>query len=227
MEATELSTELVGQRFDSAQTGELVAKAEALTIASNDDYSKACEFEKGLRALDKKIVDHHATRKRMADQLHKRLVAEEREDRAPIQLALNVIRPKRIEWEEEQERLRKEEEERQREAHRKADEDKRLAEAEKLEAAGQAQEAERVLEREEPTTRIHVASNLPKSGIAKRWYWGFDEKKSDLKALVKAAAADDRYLPYLDFHRVRIRKQIESLKDMFRIPGLKAWSERR
>jgi len=119
----ELSTELVGPRADGNDTEGLVAKAEAFTVTNNEGYLQVCEFEKGLRDLDKHIVEHHATRKRMADQLHKRLVAEEREDRQPITLALGVIRPKRIAYEETQERIRKEEERKQRELQAKADEE--------------------------------------------------------------------------------------------------------
>lgn len=221
----ELSTELAGERWRE-DTSDLTVQAKSFTIADNEGYARVCEFEKGLKALDRRIIEHHATRKRLADQLHKRLVAEEREDRAPIQAALSYVRPKRIAWEEGRERDRQAEEARQREAQRKLDEERRLAEAEKLEAAGHAEEAERVLEREEPQTRVSVVSDLPKSGIAKREYWGFH--KVNLLELVKAAAEDpDRWLAYLDYNDKTIRDQVTSLKSMCKIPGIAVWSERR
>lgn len=138
---------------------------------------------------------------------------------------MDVIRPKRIAWEQEQERLRREEEKRQRDLQAKEDEERRLKEALAAEEKGDTRKAEKILEREEPIAKVSVVSSLPKSGIAKRTYWDFEEVS--LKDLVKAAAEDDRWLPFLDFHRVRIRQQVNSLKDMCRIPGIKVTQERR
>lgn len=222
-----LSTDLVGPRADTAGAAAQIEEARALTISNTADYIAVCDFEKGLRALDKQIVEHHSTRKRMADHLHKRLVAEEKEDRAPVLEALEIIRPKRISWEDEQERLRKEEEERLQALQREADEERCIKDALEAEAKGRKDEAEKIIEREENTTkRLHIPSRLPKSGIAKREYWGYNTV--DLLALATAAVADpDRYLAYLDFNRPRIGGQVQALKELCKIPGIKVWSERR
>lgn len=108
-----------------------VEAANNVIVKCDDDFISAGNARKALKYALKQITDYWAPKKDQAFQLHKSLVAAEKEMIAPLEKADKIIDQRMTEYRREQERIRQEaERERRRleeEARRAAEEAARLA----------------------------------------------------------------------------------------------------
>lgn len=121
MENNELSVKVNGA----------VQAANNVTVKSDIDYSNAGNIRKELKYTLKQIKDYWEPKKDQAFQLHKSLVAAEKEMTQPLEQADKIIDTRMGEYRREQERIRQEQERERRrieeEARHAAEEAARLA----------------------------------------------------------------------------------------------------
>lgn len=174
--------------------GQTVAQFDVTDQSSYDDMVLCGSV---LAKVEKRLVDWHKPRKEEADRAHKRAVADEREEIAPITSAKILAGTKVRIWETEQERIRRAEEARLVEIARKQQEEEALATAAELrkqmEAEG-APEAE-IAEVEEDVVQEAISRPAPqpiatatyeKSNAARKPTILWSARVTSIKELCKA-----------------------------------------
>ena len=203
----------------------LPERAKAVQIVDGTSYTAAGEILLAVKAMRKEIEGVFGPMKSKAHAAWKAVCEEEKKADAPLVEAEGIVKREMARYDTEQERIRMEEQRRLEAEAKRLEEERRLFEAEQLEAEGRKEEANLVLEEPVIAPVIQVPAYTPKvQGISFREVW--KGECFDLKALVKAAAADDRYLPLLQANVSVIGAQARSLKSAFKVPGIKVWSEK-
>lgn len=130
----------------------LYEQALGLVISDQETFAAAGEFGKGLKDLEKKIIDYFEKPVKKAHEAHKELVALREKELSPVREAMTVLRATMNTFLAEQERIRKEEERKARlaaeEAARK-EQERLLAQAAKAEEKGKVKKAEELFDRAE------------------------------------------------------------------------------
>ena len=197
------------------------AKAIALTTDSPDDlYVKALQLRKKTAKGWKENEKEFKPFKARVDLLKKVFTAIEKADDVNRQAALDILDPALNAWEKEREKLLATEIEKLEKAARKEEEKVIAAQAKKLLDEGFIDEAEKLAFGARSTPTVAAPSLIPKvPGESKIKKYGAEGVY--LKALVKAAAADDKFLAYLCFNESAINKVAEAQKELFELPGCK------
>jgi len=159
---------------------DLVVRAEGLVIQSDEDCEMAAGMLRELAAGMRRVDEVFDPIIKKANAAHKEAIAKKREIVAPLLKGDRRLRDLVGDYRSEQERRRKAEEQERRRKAQAEEEERRLTEAADLEASGQTEEAEAVLERP-----MEVAVPLPPpppkmDGVAVRMAWTFqivDAKK--------------------------------------------------
>lgn len=98
------------------------------------------------------------------------------------------------------------------------------ARADKLEEKGKAEQAEALREQAETVQAPVVYAGIPKSqGIQTRTYWRAEV--TDLMALVKAVAAGEQPITYLEANQSTLNAAAKASKKSANIPGVRVYSE--
>jgi hypothetical protein len=214
---------------ETAKSNELVEQARAITITDSGAYQLAVEFGKGIKALQKAIVDKFAPHKKRAHAAWQGLCDDEKKDLAPTEEAERIVKEKILEFRRsEQKRLEDEQRDREKKAQ-KLEEDRRLQEAIDLEADGDRAGADEALQMPIAPPIVGLKSADPKvSGIAIPKKWTFDESKVDLARVVMHIAGVEK-LAHPEFLRVlcldtkATRQLVTAMKDTFNCPGVTAY----
>jgi len=126
----------------AAESSELVIRAKALEVTDNESYLAAAEFGKGIKALQKKIVEFFAKHKTNAFKAWKDLCADEAQQLTPTAEAEQIVKSKMLAWQKEEaarlDKIRREREA----AAKKLEEDRRVQEALDLDEDGDRAAAE-------------------------------------------------------------------------------------
>jgi uncharacterized protein (TIGR00255 family) len=85
-----------------------IAAAQNITVKSNDDYEIAGSARKELKYTIKQIADYWGPKVQQAFQMHKTLVAAQKDMATPLEQADKIIDGKMMEYRREQERIRQE-----------------------------------------------------------------------------------------------------------------------
>lgn len=183
--ATQTVTPEINQtiKIDNAKIAEFqaaspirVKQAESFTIEDSSDYEFSLTIAEDAIRAQKVIKDFFAPVKRQADQVHSSLCEMERSLLTPYVNIERLIKSRRQDWRNEQERIRMEAE---KEARKKAKEEadaKALAEAALLEKEGEPEAAQVVVEQAlaAPPPPVVVQSSVPKqTGSSVRGEWDF------------------------------------------------------
>jgi hypothetical protein len=198
-------------------------RAAALRVTDTQSYTIASEMLKGIKALRNRIADVFDKHISAAHAQHKALVKEKADAEAPLTQAEGTIKRSLIAYSEEQERIRKAEERRLAEIARKAEEDRRMAEAAALEAEALATgDVEMLATANEIVEAPLVAPvvTLPKatptvSGISYREVWKF---RVTNVALVPRE--------FLAVDETKIGGVVRAMKGLAKIPGVEVYSEK-
>ena len=151
----------------------ILDQARALVVTNEAEYVRAGEF---IVLIKQGIADVKAFFKPMKDkafQAHRAICDQETNSLAPFHQAMKTASDAALPYKQEQDRLAREEAELQRQEMIKAREAEKLKEAELLEAFGDTEQAEKVLQQAviEPR-RAKVESTLPKvAGLSSRAAW--------------------------------------------------------
>lgn len=196
-------------------------RAKALRIVDADTYQAACEFLKGIKALRTEIAETFEPHIKRAHESHRALLKEKSDAEAPLADAERIAKSALVTYDQQQERIRRAEQARIQAEVQRQEEERRLAEAVALEAAGDVEEAEALFEEPIDVPTIAVAPTTPKvSGISFRETWGAEV--TNLAALVQYVAANPMFSALLLANMPALNAQARSLKGELRIPGVKA-----
>jgi len=151
-------------------------RAREMQVTCDEEYSLAGEFVMGCKSLIKEIGDAHEANIDRWHKGHKAALADRDKNLLPVQQALEFVGGKNgtaLIYKQEQDRLAKEEGDRIDRENNKTDEDARLKEAERLEAEGQTEEAEKILDTPPPPVRhIKFITSVPKvAGLSTKKEW--------------------------------------------------------
>ena len=204
-------------KFVTPVVSSVVAQAQSITVETGEDYELACMFLQGIAGKKKQVEDVFGPIVRKAHEAHKEACAQMKKFTDPLAVAEMEVKRKVIVFRDEQERLRRQEEQRQAEIARKEQEQRAIDEAAQLEANGEKELAEIVLQdaASAPAPVAVVPSFVPKSsGISGRVEWDF-------------RVTDETKIPreYLMVNLVAIRAVVKAQKSMAKIPGVQVFQK--
>src|SRR5260370_29966479 len=167
--------------FRSASTPTLVKQAWEFTIEDQGDYEFSLTIAEEAIKREKTISEFFAPTKKLANQLHKSITQMENDLLAPYEQVERLIKDRRFNWRQEQERLRLKKEAEDRRIAQEAEQERLLEEAAQLEKEGQKEGAEVGLEQAEnvPAPSIVVQSFVPRqsgSSIRKKFSYRIDDE---------------------------------------------------
>lgn len=190
---------------------------DSLKIMNAEQYVRAGEVSKGIAALSKEVANTFDPIIAKAHAAHKEACEQKRKVLAPLEDNQKKVDTLILAWDREQERQRREDEERLAAQAKKEADDRAIREAQELQAQGEHELADVVIENQAaaPAPVVSIASSVPKiQGIAKRTNWRWR---------VKNAALIPR--EYLQPNEIAINGVVRSLKDKTVIPGIEIYSE--
>lgn len=206
-----------------------VDHANRLVVVDNVSREQAAEFGRGIAGLLKQTVDWFGPMKRAAAAAHKAICSKENEVVEPLEAAKRYLSSQIGSYDQRMERERREEEQRQQKiaADQAAAEAKRLSEEQaltdaiELEAAGDKNGAEAVLNNPVPlpvfVPPVVVPRSVPKAqGVSSSQAWKF--------RVTNLAAVPDEY-KILD--EKAVGKVVRAMKDKTKIPGIEVYPEGR
>lgn len=141
----EQSNRVEGEVELSQEVSVVERQAQEISIHTDEEYSEAAEFGRLLKQKSSQVVEFFAPMKKAAHEAHKHICDREKAMLAPIAKAEKALKLAMGAYQQEQQRKRREEEERLR-AIAKAEEEKLIAEAIRMEALGEKEIAEEHLE---------------------------------------------------------------------------------
>jgi hypothetical protein len=197
---------------------ELRQKYDELVITDDDSFTAMGSYEKNAKDAITLIKNHMKSSIEEAHQKHKKLVTIQKKLIEPFDEIRSGARSKRLEYQQEQERIAREEQRKAEEEARRLAEQKRQEEIEEAEAF-ETKEAEtlKTTPIEVPEVKVQVTAKV--SGARKLW----SAEVTDIRILANAVAqgfdidAIQPNMPYLN-------KLAVQYKDKLNIPGVKAVS---
>lgn len=201
-------------------------EARALQIVDQSSYDLAAAKFGAVSALEKEIAGHYGPLKQKAFESHRAICSAENSMLLPVREAKQILSRSIGAWDAEQERKRQEEQRRlEEEARKRADEEALRSAVEAEEVGATEEEVEAVLSTPAPMMRAQAGPTYVKaSGVTTRELW--TAELISLQVLVKAAAENPAYLPYLAANMPALNSAARAQKQAFRIPGVKATYQR-
>jgi hypothetical protein len=211
------TTEIVAARNDIVQT------ATTLVVDSSESYTWGAELLVAIKAAQKRITEAFAEAKKHTHAAHKGVLAEISKHNAPLLAAEGLIKGKIATWQQEEERKRRAEEARLREQARlqaeanatREAEERRLAEAERLEAGGDTNAVEEIMEAPLEVAPVVappvvLPTTVPKAkgvSMRKKWVWDI---------------VDESQIPrqYLEVNTKAINRVVAAMGDRTTISGI-------
>lgn len=193
----------------------LVERSSAITVTDSASYEMAAEFLKLLKGYRKRVADMFGTLVKAAHTAWKEAVATRKRFDQPANEAEYTVKNRMIAWrQEEQEKVRREQAAREAELRRKAEE-ARIAEAEAIQAAGDAQQAEAILDQPIQVAPVAPRPVAPKiSGVSIRKKWSF--RITDPNAVPRK---------YLSIDEKKIGAEVRAFKGETIIAGVEVFQE--
>ena len=206
------------------ETQELETKSTSLTlqahqfaaITSTQGYTDAIGLGRALKAMEDGIDSFWAPLCAEAFKHHKTLVNRRDTMKSPVQIAIARIKNLIGQYDQQQERERREQERIAQEALRKQQEEDAINEAQRLQAAGDSEGAEQVISQAaaSPAPAVVIPAMVPRVfGKSSREVWSFQIEN---EALIPRE--------YLVPDMQKIGAVVRALKANAKIPGVKAYS---
>lgn len=199
-------------------------RAQALAVVDAATCEAAGELLRDIKTLREEIAASTDPVIEAAHKAHKAALAQRKQLEAPLVQAEGTIKGRLAAYVTEQERLRRIVEAQAAAEARRIEEDRRLVEAEALAAAGEAAEAEAVLDAPMPAPPPPRARVPKVEGVATREVWS--AQVTNLMQLVKAIAAGQAPLALVLPNEPALHGQARSLKAQMQIPGVRAVCQR-
>jgi hypothetical protein len=195
----------------------VVSQADGITVVDSEDYEMACSFLTLIATRKKQVGETFDPIVQKAHSTWKEAIAQRDKFLNPLSLAEVNVKNKVTTWRMEEERKRRAEEDRLSAQLKKEADERAIAEAAALEASGEKELADMVLQEaaSAPPPVVVGMSTVPKQeGIAKRVTWRFE-------------VVDESKLPreLMEPSDIKIGAIVRSQKNLARIPGVRVWSE--
>lgn len=162
-------------------TPTLVKQANDFTIEDQNDYEFSLTIAEEAIKRQKAIAEFFAPTKKLANELHKSITKMESDMLAPYQQVERLVKDRRMNWRQVQERIRQAKEDEMRRIARDKQHAEALAAAAELEKEGKKEAAEVVIEKAiaAPAPTVVVQSSVPKqsgSSIRKKFGYRIDDE---------------------------------------------------
>jgi hypothetical protein len=209
----------------------VVSQSEQITVSDSEDYEMACSFLTLIATRKKQVGETFDPIVAKAHSTWKEACAQREKFLSPLNVAEQTVKSKVTSWRIDEEKKRREEEARLQQIAKQEQDERALAEAAQLEANGEKELADIVLQEaaSAPAPVVVAPVTVPKQdGIAKKtnWKWRYKNGESSaLIAMVKAAAADPRLIGYLCFNETAVGATVRAQKSMTHIPGIETYPE--
>lgn len=195
----------------------VVSQAQQLVVADSDDYEMACSFLQLIATRKKQIGEAFDPIVSKAHETHKEAVAQRKRLLDPLETAEQNVKGKVSTFRLEEERQRRAEEFRLAEEEKKKREIEALEQAAHLEAAGDKEMAEMVIQQaaEAPAPVVVLQTAVPKGmGVSAQKNWKF-------------RIVNEALIPreYLSPDEKKIGAVVRSQKNLAKIPGIEIYSE--
>jgi hypothetical protein len=196
---------------------QVVSQAQHLTVSTGEDYEMACTFLQFVASRKKQVEEVFDPIVTKAHAAHKEAVAQKKKFMDPLLMAESTVKIKVSTFRTEEERKRRIEEQRLADEARKDAEERAILEAAQLEASGEHELADMVIQNqtEAPAPVVVLESSVPKqSGISGRTNW-------------KYRIVDESLVPreYLSIDPMKVGAVVRSQKGMTKIPGIEVYPE--
>lgn len=195
----------------------VVTQAQGLTVIDKEDYEFACNFLQFIATRKKQVEETFDPIIEKAHAAHKEALNQKKKFMDPLIGADVNVRAKVSQWRNAEERKRQDEERRlQEQAKREADE-RALQEAAALEASGDKELAQMVIEEaaSAPAPVVVLPTMVPKQeGVSARRTWKF-------------RIVNESLIPreFLMVNEVAIRAMVKAQKNMTKIPGVEVYPD--
>jgi len=208
--------------IDFKETGLMVRdRATAIQIVDQFTYDYAVAGLKEATELEKAVIAHYAPMKAKAFEAHKAVCASEKELLTPYQAAKQMFSRAIGAWDAEQKRKEEEERRRLEAEERKLADEQALAEAVAAQEDGASpDEVEAILEAPRAMAKVVPMPSYERaSGVRSVTY--YSAELVSLEQLVKAAAMNKVFLPYLSANMTVANAAARSQKEIFNVPGFR------
>jgi hypothetical protein len=198
----------------SKSTEELVNH---LVIKTEADYKDAVEISKGIKFLTKEIKSTFKEPKQKAHEAHKSITAAEKKHLDPLVKLDKVISTKILSYQLEQQRIQEIARLEAERVERERIETQALLEAEAMEALGETEEAEAIIEEaQEAEVFVPKIEAVPKvEGVSFRDNWTFEI--TNPKAIP---------LEFMMPDEIRIRKYVKMVKGEAKMDGVRFFNKK-
>jgi hypothetical protein len=200
----------------------LPQQAKQITIGDQQTYDHAIEFLKGVAAMRKQIVDHHAPLKKKAHEAHKAICDAETELLKPVTEAEQTAKRAIATWDAEQRRLAAETERKQREELERIAAEEIEAAAVEAEAQGaSASEVAAIIEQPLIVPEIRIEPTFQRaSGVATTTTWRAEVV--NMRELCRAIADGKLSTEYVLPNTTALNARARAEKQTLSIPGVRA-----
>jgi hypothetical protein len=207
-----------------AQALSVPDRAKGLVIETDEQFVKAGELLKAIKALRAEIDQTFDPIIGKAHEAHKEAIAQKKKVDAPLVEAEGLLKPRIARYLEDQERKRRAEELRLQKLAQEEAERQQLADAALLDDIGETAMANALIEEKVYTPPVVLPRTAPKiAGITVRETWS--AQVVNLMDLVKAVAAGRAPIQALQANTVFLNQQARSLKNAMNWPGVRAVSD--
>jgi hypothetical protein len=230
--ATEQQIEVANQAADEALT--LPDQARALKVEDSETFARANELFISCHQLEKKIATTFDPICKAANAAHKVATQAKADALKPVTEAKGIIKKEMESYNDIQSDIRRERERLAQEEERKKAETRQVERAAALEQQGHAALAEQVLAAPIQVPQVSlptVKEELVGAGFVDTWIY----KVIDAKALLQAAVEGKIAYSVKDLDEekstgavqisIEVGKLLGATKDLFNLPGVKAWQE--
>lgn len=211
------------QQEIETQAVALKAEADSFQIVTQADYNLANEFGRKIRQSMKTIDDYCDPVIEAAHKAHKAACDQKKALYAPFEAAKKIIDAKQIAWYRAEQAKAAEERRKAEEEARKKAEDEALANAQALQDAGMNEAAEEAISQPVVIEKVTVAEPVRAGGESFREVW--KAEVVDLMSLVRAVAAGQQPLAYLEANMPVLNKAAAMFKGSSTIQGVKIVSD--
>lgn len=199
----------------------MVATARAFMVATPEDQGAAQRLTIEAARRIKIAEDFFKPIKQAQDAAKRVTLAQERKIVEPLKEVKGILAAKDMAFRAEQQRVADIEARRIEAEQRKEEEDRKLAEAQSLQDAGFADEAEAVVSAPVEVAPVYVApATVKESGISYRDNWS--AHVTDVLALCRYVAEHPEQINLIEPNTVALNQTARAMKQAMNIPGVRA-----
>lgn len=213
----------------AAESNAILASAQQLQITDARSYEAAGLFGREVIVpMQRKIIDFFAPHKKRAHETWRGLCDDEKRELGPVEEAEKIVKRKRIEWKQAEERRQTDERREREAAAKKLEEERRLAEAIEVEEESGTAAAIAVLDEPVPAPFVPPAAApaiVKTEGIASRKKFKADRTSADVLKLASFVVQHPEWKKLLVIDWKEVDKLAQMMGADFNFPGIAIYEE--